>query len=96
MKLEKYVASFFDEEQNGYVLVNGWNKEKTFFTREIGECNLFGSLRTLKTSITKVLNASKKYDLGYENDKIYIDKVVFIIKDNVRYLSHLERLESEC
>lgn len=91
--MEKYVACFFDEEQNGYVLVNGWNKERKFFTHEIGEINLFDSVKTLKTSITKMRKLGMKYQLGYERDRVFIDKLVFVIKDNIRYLDHIDRLE---
>lgn len=89
----KYVACFFDEANKGYVLVNGWNKEQKFFTHEISECNLFDSVKTLKTSITKMRKIGVNYQLGYEKDRVFIDKLVFVIKDNVRYLDHIERLE---
>lgn len=55
-----------------YWLVNGWNKARTFFTNKISEANIFKSVASAKTSITKLLKIDSVYEFGYGEDEIYI------------------------
>ena len=72
-----------------YWLVNGWNKARTFFTNKMSEANIFKSVASAKTSITKLLKIDSVYEFGYCEDEIYIcdseQNIIQRIKQKARF-----------
>lgn len=82
---EYFVAVFIPPTKDKhYVLVNGWNKHKKFFTHEVEAINVFNSIKSAKCSVTKMIKLGIKYQLEYEKDDVLIidlisQKVVALI-----------------
>lgn len=59
----KYYTIKSTSEEGIYYLVNGWNKNKTFWTtpEQVTPAMLFGSLSRAKSSLTKLLKIMPDY-----------------------------------